>query len=260
MKQGKFFITFVIFTVVLCCICSPVIASGYDVQPAYGHTPEPIQDSSVPSSFWDQSGRIMTLHFVLLVSPLLLFPVELLFALKVFTVLGYRKIEKSAILYNENRRVIFEAIRSNPGIYFNELSRVTGINRGTLKYHLVVLKIKGKITKLGTTGSIRYFENSGCYSDLEKTLFRHLQETTSRKFLEIVSLKPHIYQKEIAEKIGISEPSVFWHMVTLEREGIVTTQRSGRHVRYELTTDAERILKKYYGKLLAPLGSTHISE
>ena len=162
-----------------------------------------------------------------------------------------------AILCNENRRVIFEAIRSNPGIYFNELSRVTGINRGTLKYHLVVLKLNGKITTLGISGSVWYFENSGYYSQLEKILFRHLQESTSRKILEILSSKPHLSQKETAEKIGISEPSVFWHMGTLKHEGIVTIQRSGRHVRYNLTTDAERILQKYYGKLLGvtPLSS-----
>ena len=116
-----------------------------------------------------------------MISPALPFPVELLFFIKAFTVLGYRKIEHDAILHNDNRRIIFEAVKANPGIYFNDLSRITGLNRGTLKYHLVILKLNKKISTLNTCGSERYFENNGYYTDLERILFRRLREKTTRK-------------------------------------------------------------------------------
>jgi predicted transcriptional regulator len=196
-------------------------------------------------SFWQLSPRVMAIAVALSVFPVLVFPVELIFTLKTFAVLGYRRIEKTAILYNENRRVIFEAIRSNPGIYFNELCRITDINRGTLKHHLMVLELNGRITTLRTSGPVWYFENNGYYNRLEKTVLHYLREPVTRKSLEIVSSHPRITQKELAESLGISEPSVSRHMKVLEEEKIVRTQKSGRYVQYELTGDSLRILQIY---------------
>jgi len=197
-------------------------------------------------SFWQLSPRVMAIAIVLSFFPVLVFPLELIFALKVFAALGYRKIEKAAIYYNENRRVIFETLQTNPGICFNELSRLTGINRGTLKYHLTVLQIKGRITTLMITGSVWYFENSGYYSRLEKIMFHYLQEATTRKILEIVFSRPCISQKELAEYLGISEPSVSRHMAVFEREKIINAQKSGRYIRFTLTEDARWIFQKYH--------------
>lgn len=245
MKTGKFFITFLILCVILCCTCYPVQAAGYEVKPAYGLTQEPIQDTSSPSTLWDQSVRVILLHFVLLVSPLLVVPVELLFTLKIFAALGYRKVEQNAVLYNQNRRTIFEAIQLNPGIYFNEICRVTGINRGTLKYHLVILKVKNKISTFSNGCTDRYYENRGRYNDREKALFRHLQETNSRKILKLLFEMPGITQKEIADRVEISGPSVSRHMTVFDQEGLIISNRSGRSVQYRLSSEIIPTLREY---------------
>jgi predicted transcriptional regulator len=233
-------------TLILLLLNPPsVAATQYTVEPVSN----PVQVTAVavdpvPVPFWSLSLSEMVVFIALMISPALLFPVELLLFLKAFTVLGYRKIEQDAILHNENRRMVFEAVKVNPGIYFNDLSRISGINRGTLKYHLVILKLNKKISSLNTGGSERYFENNGYYSDLERILFRHLREETTRIILELIFEKPDISQKEIAEWIGISVPSVSWHMATLNREGIVVVRKIGRNVHYRLSTTAYPVLRK----------------
>lgn len=250
METRKIRFIVIISTLILLVLNPPcVAATKYIVEPVAN----PVQVTAapvdpVPVTFWNLSFREMIIFLVLMISPALLFPVELLFFIKAFTVLGYRKIERDAILRNENRRTIFDAVKANPGIYFNDLSRLTGINRGTLKYHLVILKLNKKISTLNTCGSERYFENNGYYTDLERILFRRLREETTRKILELVFEKPDISQKEIAEWIGISMPSVSWHMAALNREGIVIAQKIGRQVQYRLSKSADPVLRKYCEK------------
>jgi predicted transcriptional regulator len=226
-----------------------VEAAKYVVEPV-AHpdqiTATPIDPVPVP--VWSLSPREMAIFLALVFSPLLLFPVELLFFMKIFSVLGYRKAERNSILYNQNRQKIFQAIKSNPGIFFNDLCRITGINRGTLKYHVIILKLNRNISTLSTRGSDRYFENNGYYSDIERILLPHLREETPRKILEIVFEQPYISQKEIIQSVKISGPSVSWHMAALCREGIITAQKTGRQVQYRISMAADPVLRKYWNK------------
>ncbi len=66
--------------------------------------------------------------------------------------------------------------------------------------------------------------------------------------LELVFEKPDISQKEIAEGVGISVPSVSWHMATFNREGIVIARKVGRQVLYRLSKTADPVLRKYREK------------
>lgn len=225
-----------------------VSASHYVVEPV--HTPDQITSppiEPVPITFWGLSLREMAVFLALMVSPILVLPVELFFALKVFAVLGYRKVEQTAILHNYNRRLIYETIKTNPGLTLTALSHITAIKYGPLKYHLAVLKLKRKILTFGMGRSHRYFENCGKYSDFEKLLIKHLTEETTKRILELLLRASPVSQQEIAGELGISAPSVFWHMKILEREKIVALQKCGRSVLYELTENAMMILQKYYG-------------
>ena len=65
----------------------------------------------------------MAIALALSFFPLLVFPIELIFVLKVFAFLGYRKISPCAIFDNHNRQKIYDAVRVNPAILFSELSR-----------------------------------------------------------------------------------------------------------------------------------------
>ena len=187
----------------------------------------------------------MAIALALSFFPLLVFPIELIFVLKVFAFLGYRKISQCAIFDNHNRQKIYDAVRVNPAISFSELSRVTGVKPGTLKYHLALLMLKRKIVSFECKGTVNYFENSDNYTILEKNIFRQLRNATTRRILRVLIASPDVSRKDIVETIGITGPSVTWHTNQLSRYGIISITKNGRNVHYELTDEAIRFLKKH---------------
>jgi predicted transcriptional regulator len=209
--------------------------------------PDRLQDP-VPVSFWDLTLREMLIGLALSFCPVLVYPVEIFFFLKMLVAFGYRKAEKNAVLYNQNRRKIYQTVTANPGVKFNALEQLTGIKEGTLKYHLLILGIKRRIISFGSGRSMRYFENNGRYSELEKKVFLHLQDPTTRGILKILASSPEVSRKEIAEIMGIAGPSISWHTKRLSGDGIITTRKNGRAIRYTLCPAGADIFKQYFGQ------------
>lgn len=221
---------------------------GYTVTPAVAGTlTGPAQDP-VPISFWDLPPRQMLIALALSFCPVLVFPVEIFFFVKLVSFLGYRKIEHYALSYNEKRQKIYDTITANPGLKFNALERLTGIKEGTLKYHLLILEMKRRVVPFGSGRSVRYFENNGRYTEIEKKVFLHLQDPTTRRILEILATSPEVSRKEIAENVGIAGPSVSWHTKRLSVDGIITTQKNGRAVRYTLCPVGVDIFRRYFAR------------
>jgi len=221
---------------------------GYSVTPGpAGALPGPAQDP-VPISFWDLTLREMLIAVSLSFCPVLVYPVEIFFFLKLMTVLGYRKVERNAVSYNRNRQIIFDCITANPGIRFHALERMTGMKEGTLKYHLLILAMKNRIVSFGSEKSVRYFENNGRYSEIEKKLFLYLQNRTTRRILEILATSPEVSRKDLAGIVGIAGPSISWHTKRLSGDGIITTERKGSAVRYTLCPACIGIFNRYLGK------------
>src|SRR5271169_5939214 len=97
-------------------------------------------------------------------------------------ILGKAKV----FLQNKNRTALLEYIRNNPGCTLADLSHVTGINRGTARYHLTVLAMMRKIVEVHNLNSGAYFENSGKFTEFEKKMHRHLRNSTTKKILGIL--------------------------------------------------------------------------
>ncbi|MDO9035508.1 MAG: winged helix-turn-helix transcriptional regulator [Methanoregula sp.] len=241
----------------------PIAAAGmgsYSVAPI---SPEDLAGTSqdpVPISFWDLTLREMMIALALSFCPVLVYPVEIFFFMKMISVLGYRKVEQYAVSYNQNRQKIYEFITANPGVKFNALERLTGIKEGTLKYHLLVLGMKRKIISFGRARSMRYFENNGRYNELEKKVFLHLQNPTTRRILEILASSPEVSRKEIAEIVGIAGPSISWHTKRLSGDGIITTRKNGRAVRYTLCPAGVNIFKRHFGQDAGMVSGSAVTE
>ena len=240
-----------IITLLFCILIQPGVAgTPYVVEPvANPDLISAVPVDPVPVSFFHLSPREMAIFLALMFSPLLLFPIEILFTFRLFLFLGYRKAEQNVVLFNDNRQKICQAIQSNPGIFFNGLCRVTGINRGTVKYHLIMLQLTGKISAFSCAGPVRYFENNGRFSEIERLIFMYLQERTATKIIWLVLENPDISQTEVVEHVGISAPSVSRHMAVLIHDGIVTMQKKGRQVHYRISENVDPVLQKYRGRV-----------
>ena len=199
----------------------------------------------VEVSFWDLPPRVMLTYAVMSISPLLLYPLELLFFVKMFAYLGYRKITTASVLTNATRSRIYEEIAANPGIFFNELARQTGVARSTLRYHLALLKMTGKISASKTGSDVRYFENSGKFSETEQKILAFLHNGRERLICEYLIRNPKTTRADLEKVLGISGAAVTWHMNRLRDAGVLAVTKTGRTVQYMIAPDAARALDKY---------------
>jgi predicted transcriptional regulator len=219
--------------------------NGYTVDPVTPgmDTGTPLETVSV--DFWGLPPQVMAISLAVSLSPVIAFPVELLFFLKLFAYLGYRKVEQHSVFHNAARNRIYSCIQDNPGIFFNALSRKTDVKRGSLRYHLTLLKLMGKIAVLDTHGNTRYFENSGKFSEPEKKVLKYLQNDTDCRILTFLLYNPDITRKDLVRHLGIAGSTVTWYMNRLSDENLICVQKTGKNVRYEINPESRRILQKY---------------
>jgi predicted transcriptional regulator len=196
-------------------------------------------------TFWELPPRVMLESVMFSISPLLLYPLELFFFVKMFAYLGYRKITTASVLRNITRSRIYEAVATNPGIFFNELARQTGVARSTLRYHLALLRMTGKISASKTGSDVRYFENSGKFSEAEQKILAFLHNGRERLICEYLIRNPATTRADLEKVLGISGAAVTWHMNRLRDAGVLAVTKTGRTVQYTIAPEAVRALHKY---------------
>ena len=197
--------------------------------------------------FWQHPPQAIIFHGIYLISPALVKPANFLMYWCVgFGIwLGFRQVSAENVLGSPSRSLIFEKIRANPGIYFNELCRETGLNRGSLRYHLALMRMTGKVSTLAMGGSIRYFENSGRFSGTEQKVLKYLRNNKERAIFAHLMDNPETTRGDLEKILGISGAAVTWHTNRLCDAGMLTVARSGKTVRYLIDLDARTYLEKY---------------
>lgn len=218
---------------------------GYIVKPAPETDPDEERHEFTPITFWELSPRAMLISIALSISPALIFPVELLFAVKLWVYLGYRKIAKNNILDNNIRSKMFEHICNNPGITFSALARECNIGKGTQQYHLKVLQREHKIISVKKKGQTGFFENNEKHEELQQTILMQLRSDTVRQIYEILILHPNVSRKEVARHLAISGSAVTWQMERLCADGTISATKSGKYIYYLLNPNAKEILLDY---------------
>jgi predicted transcriptional regulator len=246
MNNRGYFITAVFLLLGFSFIISASADSGgYTVEPA---TPDMITGPPVelvPVQLWELPPRVLAIYAALAISPLLLFPVELLFFIKLFAYFGFRKVANKNVLENPSRNEVFHFIRETPGANFAEISLGTGVSRNSLRYHLAILKLTNKVTILGTSRNKRYFENSGRYPAMEQKVLKFLHNTPTRTLLQLLRKNPDLTRIQMEAALGISGAGVNWHMNRLSDEGLLVIKKVGRHARYEINYEIIPYLEKY---------------
>jgi predicted transcriptional regulator len=157
---------------------------------------------------------------------------------------GIKQIVNCNVLNNENRKAIYDLILTNPGIDYTEISKKTGLNKQTLRYHLGILASFHKVAIIRDGGVFYYFENDGAFPVLEKKIAIYTRSGTARDILEIIGKTPGIHQAEIARILNITAPTVIWHIRRLIGDGIVLEERQGKTIHYTLTPDGAVGLNK----------------
>ena len=190
---------------------------------------------------WQAYSPLEFLTIVLLIHcPLLAVPFEIICSAGVLAFLGYWSSRHP--LDNKKRSRIYACIRDHPGIAPMEIARITGINRGTTRYHLSRLREAGLVSILHRGGRVGYFR-SGDYDTAEKVVHLHLRNDLRRQILGLLLEEPGVTQSEVADTIGVARSTVAWHMQRLVADGLVGANRDGRMVRYALTSRTLGVLR-----------------
>lgn len=220
----------ILAAVILCIVAVPgVSAQEYIVRSGYDSpvTADADTRTPVPVGFW-------ALPFWVMLAQVLLFPPEIFLAVKLWAVMGIRRVSGSNVLDQGVRARIYGHIRMNPGIHLRGLAAEMGMKMGTLRYHLGILCHTHKIAVAGDESSVRFFENSGTYSTDEQLIHKHLRNNTTKKILRVLIERPMATRQDLAHAAGITGPSVSWHMKRLEKDRLVIPRREGRISVYEI--------------------------
>ncbi len=145
----------------------------------------------------------------------------------------------------ERRNEILEAIKNKPGITFRGLARELGVGIGDLQYHLRKLEREGKVFSR-KVGKRRYLFPQGFEEEAQKLLIAI--STESRRKILLLLVRGPLSQGEIAASLGLSQPTVSYHMGELKKLGIVNAEERGRSLIYSLNYDPEtiaRVIKEY---------------
>ena len=148
------------------------------------------------------------------------------------------------ILENKNRTLLLEYIGTHPGCTIADLSKYTGINRGTARYHLYLLLIERKVVQKKDKKLSYLFANGG--RPLErKLMYGYIMNPAKSEILNLILNRPGISNKEIAEHLHLKRNTVHWHLQQFLDEKMVVSRWDGRNMNYIILPDVEAILRKY---------------
>jgi len=145
-----------------------------------------------------------------------------------FVCLGAVARAKARLSKNDNRNRVLEFIAGNPGSSLYEIARGTGVNLGTVRYHLFILGLNHKIVASQTDGKyVRYFTNSGTYSKDEQLILSLMRRDAMGRVLGLMLERPGISNVEIARELDIRESVVSRCVKELSAKGVVTRESEG---------------------------------
>lgn len=153
---------------------------------------------------------------------------------------GIRRIYKKNVLDHPERAAVYATIVARPGIDLAGIAADLGMNRETLRYHLDQLESAVKIVVMRDRGIVRYYENHGGTTPLERTVLQHLWNPTGKQILALIASRPGITQIEVSGHLAITAPTVRWYMRRFREDGLITEQREGRYTRYTVVPEVTR--------------------
>jgi predicted transcriptional regulator len=106
------------------------------------------------------------------------------------------------------------------------------------------MRISGKIILLKDHGIISFFENSGKYGECELKVMKYLRQDTDKMILLALARNPLMARTDFEKMLGVSGPTVSWHMKRLIDDGILHVRKDGRFSRFILSETTLSYLMK----------------
>jgi predicted transcriptional regulator len=168
-----------------------------------------------PVAASDRLPQALALELVLVLGLILVVPLVWLFS----------RLRRERILDHGVRTRLFQEILGSPGITEAEAARRLGTSRELVAYHANRLAKNDLITIRVVDRRKYFFKNGGEYSQFSQLVLATMRTGRNHEILALLKTNPELRQAELARLLGVSEPTMSWHLRRLEASAIIQTQR-----------------------------------
>jgi predicted transcriptional regulator len=165
----------------------------------------------------------------------------------------YNRVRPEGSFDNDTRRRIFDHVRTRPGQSIAEIASTVGVSHSTASYHLDRLLEFNLLASTQDGNKMRFFVNGGMFTEEERRILAALSNVETRRVLGTILANPGSYRAELTQLLGVSSPTVNWHLARLLGASLVAEEQRGRN-RY-LFADANR-LRGVFRTLASKVGGT----
>lgn len=142
-----------------------------------------------------------------------------------------------------SRRAIYQQIAASPGVHFRSLLDDLDYAQGTLQYQLRWLDNQNLIEISDDGRYTRYYPTAE-FDESDQALMNALRRKYSRRILAYLLADGPLTTTDLSDRLDKAQSTVSWHLSKLNDAGLVTKERDGRQVMYEVR-DAARVKYLY---------------
>jgi len=132
---------------------------------------------------------------------------------------NYSRIRRERLLDHSTRQNIFDYIKDNPGIHLRGIKTDLDLSMGVLNHHLNKLQEEEMIRVRSQGQYKRYYPAGARISDQP-----HLSPSKKQVYQAITN-SPGMNPNEVANAVGQPPKNVYYHIQSLERNGLIKTRR-----------------------------------
>jgi DNA-binding MarR family transcriptional regulator len=139
------------------------------------------------------------------------------------------------------RGAVYEHVRAHPGAHVRGIAKDLRLANGDLQYHLFWLEKHGFV-KTKRSGFYRLVYPTMVFQEAQEVLLGVLCQRTPREILLCILHDPNVTQGDIARSLGLSQPTVSWHMERLFQKGLIAKEGTSRGTFYKVIADRDEVM------------------
>ncbi|HUR25588.1 MAG TPA: helix-turn-helix domain-containing protein [Candidatus Thermoplasmatota archaeon] len=143
------------------------------------------------------------------------------------------------VLDLEARKRIVRFVQESPGLHMRELAARLDMPVSTLEYHCYQLVKHGQLVTRETAGFKAFYPGEGM-DRRDKDILYLVRHDAPRRICTHVLLNPGAAPKDLRQVIGVSGPTLSFHLKKLRSAGILREEPDGRTKRLFIE-DPERV-------------------
>ena len=147
----------------------------------------------------------------------------------------YRSPAKNTRKTSELPEKITTYLKENPGSRLYSIVNAIGASRGAVTYQLRNMIYQEQVFAGGSGASKCYYLKCDRYSKEQILLHEFRKNQTKNQIITQLINTPKLTREELSEVLNIKEGTIYRHLVSLEKAGILKRKRDGHSLRYEVS-------------------------